>query len=84
MITDRRGNAGIARAPLKHAPGVRLSHRAIGEHAGTPVASTKKRTLAIAGEARGLNVVLEIGSRDYDGRASRFPYRRSREDGPWR
>jgi hypothetical protein len=61
MIADCRGNASVPRAALKHAPRVGLRHRALGQNAGAADSRAEKRTLAIVGETRGLDVVLQVG-----------------------
>ena len=60
MIADRRRNPGVPRAALKHPPGVGLRHRAARKNARAPVAGPEKPTFAIAGEAGGLDVVLQV------------------------
>jgi hypothetical protein len=56
VIADRRGNAGVRCAALKHAPCVGLAHRAVCEDAGAPEDGAEKRPFAVAGEAGGLSV----------------------------
>jgi hypothetical protein len=58
LIAYRRGNAAVP-CRAQHTPGVGLAYRAIGEKAGTLEAMRKKRTLAIAGEAGVLNIILK-------------------------
>jgi len=60
VIADRRGNAGVRCAALKHAPCVGLAHRAIGKNSGAPEGGAEKRPLAVAGEAGCFNVVLKV------------------------
>src|SRR5260370_41613230 len=61
VIADRRRNTGVPRAALKHAPGVGLRHRAVRKNSRAPVAGPEKHPLEIAGEGRGLDVVLQVG-----------------------
>ena len=60
VIADRRWNAGVPCTALKNAPGIGLAHRAIRQKPGAPEGRAKKWTLAIVGEAGGLNVILQI------------------------
>jgi hypothetical protein len=60
VIADRRWNAGVPCTALKNAPGIGLAHRAIRQKPGAPEGRAKKWTLAIVGEAGGLNAILQI------------------------
>jgi hypothetical protein len=60
VIADCRGNAGVARTALKHAPRVGLGYRARCKNAHAPDGGARERPLAVAGEAGCLDVVLKI------------------------